>query len=221
VVPTGLRIVLAEDSVLLREGLVELLERFGHRVVAAVGDADRLLVAVGEHRPDVVVTDMRMPPAFTDEGMRAAVALRASHPDVGILVLTQYVATAYAFELLELGVAAGGGLGYLLKDRVGAVTELVEAVERIAAGSTVVDPDVVRQLLDRRRTDRPLDRLTAREREVLGLMAEGKTNAGIAGALCVSQAAVAKNIGAIFTKLDLSEACGHRRVLAVLSYLRG
>lgn len=202
---------------LLCEGLVELLGRFGHEVVAAVSDVDRLIEAVDEHKPDVVVTDMRMPPGFTDEGMRAAVALRATHPELGILVLTQYVATAYAFELLELG----GGLGYLLKDRVGAVTELVEAVERIAAGSTVVDPDIVRQLLKRQQQSSPLDRLTPREREVLGLMAEGKTNAAIAADLCVSQAAVAKNIGAIFTKLDLSEANGHRRVLAVLSHLRG
>ncbi|GAA4545293.1 response regulator transcription factor [Amycolatopsis samaneae] len=215
-----LRIVLAEDAVLLREGLIELLGRFGHQVVAAVDDAEGLLTAVDETRPDVVVTDVRMPPGFTDEGLQAAVALRDRYSEVGILVLTQYVATAYAFELLESGVRCGGGLGYMLKDRVGAVTEFIGAVERIADGGTVIDPDVVRQLLRRQQKNHPVDRLTLREREVLALMAEGRNNAAIAAELGVSQAAVAKNIGNVFVKLNLSEASGHRRVLAVLSYLR-
>nr|QEO73609.1 LuxR family DNA-binding response regulator [uncultured bacterium] len=214
-----LRIVLAEDDVLLREGLAELLGRFGHRVVATVGDAEGLIAAVESARPDVVVTDVRMPPDFGDEGIRAAVELRRRYMDLGVLVLSQYVAPAYAVDLLEGG-GSEAGLGYLLKDRVGAVVEFIDAVERIAGGGTVIDPQVVRRLLERKREDQPLERLTAREREVLGEMAEGKTNAGIAAALDVSQAAVAKHIGAIFTKLGLGEADGHRRVLAVLTHLR-
>nr|QEO73562.1 LuxR family DNA-binding response regulator [uncultured bacterium] len=212
--------MLAEDGVLLREGLAELLSRFGHRVVAAVGDAEGLIDAVESARPDVVVTDVRMPPDFGDEGIRAAVELRRRHPDLGVLVLSQYVAPAYAVDLLEGGGGSEAGLGYLLKDRVGAVVEFIDAVERIAGGGTVIDPQVVRRLLERKREDQPLERLTAREREVLGEMAEGKTNAGIASALNVSQAAVAKHIGAIFAKLGLGEADGHRRVLAVLTHLR-
>jgi DNA-binding NarL/FixJ family response regulator len=219
---TGLRVVLAEDSVLLREGLAAVLERFGHHVVAAVGDADALTAAVDEHEPDIMVTDVRMPPRYADEGLRAAVELRSRHPGLGVLVLTQYVAATYAFELLESdGRRRAGGLGYLLKNRVGAVREFIDAVERIAGGDAVIDPEVVRQLLHRERTSSLLDRLTAREREVLALMAEGRANAAIAERLCVSAAAVAKYIGAIFTKLDLSGAEGHHRVLAVLTYLRG
>nr|WP_202470782.1 response regulator transcription factor [Streptomyces sp. SID8377] len=216
-VDRALRVVLAEDSVLLRDGLTGLLERCGHRVVAAVGDADALVAAVGEHSPDVVVTDVRMPPGFQDEGLRAAVRLRRERPALPVLVLSQYVQRSYAGELLDSG--DGKGLGYLLKDRVGQVEEFVEALGEVAAGGTVVDPEVVRQLLRRRRD--PLERLTPREREVLALVAEGRSNAAIARALVVSEAAVGKHIGSILTKLDLPPAEEtHRRVLAVLAYLR-
>ncbi|MEU1542434.1 response regulator transcription factor [Actinacidiphila glaucinigra] len=209
--------MLAEDSVLLRDGLTGLLERCGHRVVAAVGDADALVAAVGEHSPDVVVTDVRMPLGFQDEGLRAAVRLRRERPALPVLVLSQYVQRSYAGELLDSG--DGKGLGYLLKDRVGQVEEFVEALGEVAAGGTVVDPEVVRQLLRRRRD--PLERLTPREREVLALVAEGRSNAAIARALVVSEAAVGKHIGSILTKLDLPPAEEtHRRVLAVLAYLR-
>jgi DNA-binding NarL/FixJ family response regulator len=210
--------VIAEDAVLLREGLVGLLARFDHEVVAAVADGPTLIAAVTEHRPDIVVTDVRMPPTHTDEGVRAAVALRRDHPDLPVLVLSQYVAHVYAATLLES--SGRGGVGYLLKDRVGRVAEFVDAVERVAAGGCVIDPEVVRQLLHRRRD--PLARLTPREREVLALMAEGRANAAIARSLVVSEAAVAKHINAIFGKLDLA-ASGedHRRVRAVVAYLRG
>ncbi|MEU8813462.1 response regulator transcription factor [Actinoplanes sp. NPDC048796] len=213
-----MRIVLAEDAALMRAGLVSLLEGLGHTVVAAVGDGDAMMVAAREHRPDLVVTDVRMPPGFTDEGLRAAVTLRAGDPSAAVLVLSQYAATAYAAELL--GPSGQAGVGYLLKDRIGEIADFSDAVSRVAAGETVIDPDVVRQLLDRRRTTNPLDRLTAREREVLELMAEGHNNPSIARALGISDAAVAKHIGNIFTKLDLPDADGHRRVLAVLTYLR-
>ncbi|GAA3250082.1 response regulator transcription factor [Nonomuraea helvata] len=209
--------MIAEDAVLLREGLVGLLERFGHTVAASVGDAPALLAAVAEHRPDAVVTDVRMPPGFSDEGLRAALELRERHPELAVLVLSQYVEQTYAAELLESG--AGAGIGYLLKDRIGDVREFVEALDRVAAGGTVVDPEVVRQLLRRRRD--PLARLTPREQQVLGLIAEGRTNASIAKELFVTEAAVAKHIANIFAKLDLPpESDGHRRVLAVLAYLR-
>ncbi|MFF9161730.1 response regulator [Streptomyces longwoodensis] len=212
-----LRVVLAEDGVLLRDGLTALLERFGHRVVAAVGDAPALLDAVRAHDPDVVVTDVRMPPGFTDEGLNAAVRLRGERPGLPVLVLSQYVQRAYAAELLDSG--DGTGVGYLLKDRVGQVTEFVDALDEVAAGGTVVDPEVVRQLLRRRRD--PLERLTPREREVLALVAEGRSNGAVARALVVSEAAVGKHIGSILTKLDLPPAQDvHRRVLAVLAYLR-
>ncbi|GAA2900396.1 DNA-binding response regulator [Actinoplanes cyaneus] len=210
--------MLAEDATLMRAGLVSLLEGLGHTVVAAVGDGDAMMAAAREHRPDLVVTDVRMPPGFTDEGLRAAVTLRAGDPGAAVLVLSQYAATAYAAELL--GPSGRAGVGYLLKDRVGEVADFSDAVSRVAAGETVIDPDVVRQLLNRPRTTNPLDRLTAREREVLGQMAEGHNNPSIARTLGISDAAVAKHIGNIFTKLDLPETDGHRRVLAVLTYLR-
>jgi DNA-binding NarL/FixJ family response regulator len=212
-----MRVVIAEDSVLLREGLGQILDRFGHQVVAAVADAPGLARAVGEHRPDIVVTDVRMPPGFRDEGLRAALALRERHPGLPVLVLSQYVEQSYAADLLQ----TGGGVGYLLKDRVGEVTEFVDALDRVAAGGTVIDPEVVRGLLARRGAGSPLERLTAREREVLALMAEGRSNGGIARALMVSEAAVIKHVGSIFTKLDLHQTPDdHRRVLAVVAHLR-
>ncbi|MGW4638860.1 response regulator [Sphaerisporangium sp. NPDC004334] len=213
-----LRVAIAEDVVLLREGLAGLLERFGHQVVASVGDAGALLDAVREHEPDIVVMDVRMPPDFTDEGVRAALALRADRPRTAVLLLSQYVEQTYAAELLDMG--TGAGIGYLLKDRVGDVRDFVDALERVAAGGTIVDPEVVRQMLGRRRA--PLARLTPREREVLGLIAEGRSNAAIARRLVVTEAAVSKHIAGILAKLDLPPAeDDHRRVLAVLTYLRG
>nr|WP_202557525.1 response regulator transcription factor [Streptomyces sp. SID5789] len=212
-----LRVVLAEDSVLLRDGLTGLLARCGHQVVAAVGDAEALVAAAAEHTPDVVVTDVRMPPGFQDEGLHAAVRLRERSPALPVLVLSQYVQRTYAAELLDSG--DGTGVGYLLKDRVGQVEEFVEALTEVADGGTVVDPEVVRQLLRRRRD--PLERLTPREREVIALVAEGRSNAAVARQLVVSEAAVGKHIGNILTKLDLPPATDtHRRVLAVLAYLR-
>lgn len=213
-----LRIVLAEDAALLREGLVGILERAGHRVVAAVGDADALLAYVARELPDVVVTDIRMPPTHTDEGLRAAARIHAEHPEIAVMVLSAYVAEAYVPELLDS--TPGGGVGYLLKDRVGHVREFLDSLDRVAAGETVVDPQVVRQLLGRRRDDGPLASLTDREREVLALMAEGRTNASIAAELVVSEAAVRKHVGSIFAKLRLDPA-SDRRVSAVLAYLRG
>lgn len=202
---------------LLREGLVGLLTRCGHEVVAAVGDAKALVAAVEEHAPDIVVTDVRMSPAFQDEGLHAAVRLREKRPTLPVLVLSQYVQRTYASELLDTG--DGSGIGYLLKDRVGQVEEFVDALCEVADGGTVVDPEVVRQLLRRRRD--PLERLTPREREVLALIAEGRSNGAIARELVVSEAAVGKHIGSILAKLDLPPAdATHRRVLAVLAYLR-
>jgi DNA-binding NarL/FixJ family response regulator len=214
-----LRIVLADDSVLLREGLVALLSRVGHDVVAAVGDATAMAEAVVEHRPDIVVADVRMPPTFTDEGLRAALALRRQHPRLPVLVLSQYIATGYAVQLLKP--ADTRAVGYLLKDRVGKVSEFVDAVERVATGGCVIDPQVIRQLIALRHD--PLTRLTPREREVLSLMAEGRSNAAITQALTITEKAVSKHIGSIFTKLDLPAESGgdHRRVRAVLTYLHG
>jgi DNA-binding NarL/FixJ family response regulator len=215
-----LKVALADDAVLLREGLIGLLERFGHTVVSAVGDADGLVAGVHQHRPDIVLTDVRMPPTFSDEGLRAALALRQAYPEMAILVLSQYVEQTYAVELLDSDRESVGGVGYLLKDRIGDVEEFADALIRVADGATVVDPEVVRQLLRRRRD--PLARLTARELEVLALMAEGRSNAAIARTLVVTEAAVGKHIGSILTKLDLPPAeDDHRRVLAVLAYLRG
>jgi DNA-binding NarL/FixJ family response regulator len=212
------RVVIAEDGVIVREGIAGMLRHFGHEVVAAVADAPALLAAVAGHRPDVVVTDVRMPPGFSDEGLQAAIALRAADPDLPVLVLSQYVEQTYAAELLDSGHTAG--VGYLLKDRIGDVAEFVDALVRVAAGRTVVDPEVVRQLLGRRRD--PLARLTPREREVLALMAEGRSNTAIARTLVVSEAAVAKHIGSLLAKLDLPpDVDDHRRVRAVLAFLRG
>lgn len=219
----GLRIVLAEDAALLREGLVAILERAGHQVVAAVSDADALLAHVAHARPELVITDIRMPPTHTDEGLRAAARIRAEHPGIAVMVLSAYVAEAYVPELLDATVpdgGAGGGVGYLLKDRVGHVREFLDSVARVAGGETVVDPQVVRQLLGRRHDDGQLAALTDREREVLALMAEGRTNGSIATELVVSEAAVRKHVGNIFAKLRLDPA-SDRRVSAVLAYLRG
>jgi DNA-binding NarL/FixJ family response regulator len=211
--------VIAEDAVLLREGLVHLLRRFGHQVLAAVGDGPALLAAAREHRPDLVITDVRMPPGQADEGLRTAHLLQSEQPCLAVLVLSQYVEQTFAEELLD-DRRDSAGTGYLLKERIGDVEEFADAVTRVAAGATVVDPEVVRQLLARRRD--PLDRLTPREREVLALMAEGRSNAAIARRLVVTEAAVAKHIASILMKLDLPPAApdDHRRVLAVLAYLR-
>ncbi|MGI5290791.1 response regulator [Nonomuraea polychroma] len=213
-----LRIVLAEDALLLREGLAALLARFGHQVVAAAGDPDALSAAVAEQSPDIVVTDVRMPPTFTDEGLRAAVALRHAKPGLPVLILSQYVATAYAAKLLES--TNDGGIGYLLKDRILEVREFVDGVERLAVGGCVIDPEVVRHLITRHHD--PLTRLTPREREILALMAEGRSNTAITNELRVSEKVVGKHINAIFTKLDLPPTAtdDHRRVRAVLMYLR-
>ncbi|MDI6412400.1 response regulator [Streptomyces albus] len=216
------RVVIAEDSVLLREGLTRLLTDRGYEVVAGVGDGDALVrtvdeLAAREELPDVVVADVRMPPTHTDEGVRAAVLLRGRHPELGVLVLSQYVEEQYATELLA---ASSRGVGYLLKDRVADVREFVEAVGRVAGGGTALDPEVVAQLLGRSRKQDALAGLTPREREVLGLMAEGRTNSAIAGELVVSAGAVEKHISNIFLKLGLPQSdADHRRVLAVLRYL--
>jgi DNA-binding NarL/FixJ family response regulator len=213
-----MRVVIAEDSVLLREGLGGLLARFGFDVVAAVGDADALLKAVARARPDLVVTDVRMPPGFTDEGLRAAVALRVTDPDLPVVALSQYVQHSYAADLLGSG--QGRAIGYLLKDRVADVAEFAATLRRVAAGETVVDPEVVRQLMQRRRD--PLDQLSPREHEVLALVAEGHSNAAIARILALTEAGVGKHIGNVLTKLNLPVSDDtNRRVLAVLAYLRG
>jgi DNA-binding NarL/FixJ family response regulator len=212
-----MRVVIAEDAALMREGLVGLLTDRGHEVCAAVADADALLAAVAEHRPDVAVVDVRMPPTHTDEGVRAALKLREDFPDTGVLVLSQYIETRYASQLLA-GRAAG--VGYLLKDRVADVADFVDALTRVATGGTALDPEVVSQLLGARRRATGLAELTPREREVLGLMAEGRSNAGIASALVVTGGVVEKHVANIFGKLGLPPAEGdNRRVLAVLRYL--
>lgn len=211
-----MRVVIAEDSVLLRAGLIKLLETSGFEVAAAVGDAEALLAAVEEHRPDAVIADVRMPPGHSDEGVRAALVIRRQWPDVAVLLLSQYVEERYAADLLAANTSR---VGYLLKDRVADVSAFIDALRRVAAGETALDPEVVAQLLLRRRSD-PLDRLTPRERDVLALMAEGRSNSGIAEALVVSDSAVAKHINNIFAKLDLRGAdADHRRVLAVLRFL--
>lgn len=212
-----MRVTLAEDSTLLREGLVRLLAEEGHDVVAAVGDAAALLAAVAADRPDVVVVDVRMPPTHTDEGLRAALEIRRRWPGVAVLVLSQYVQKRYATELIT---GDGGGVGYLLKDRVAQVDEFLEALDRVAEGGAAFDPEVVRRLLARSSHADPLSRLTPRERDVLDHMAQGRTNASIAAHLHVSQSAIEKHVNAIFDKLDLHAGSGFsRRVLAVLRYL--
>jgi DNA-binding NarL/FixJ family response regulator len=212
-----MRVVIAEDAALFREGLARLIADRGHEVVAAVGDAGALIEAVAAHEPDVAVADIRMPPTHTDEGLRAAIELRRDHPGTGVLVLSQYVETRYAARLLE-GNAAG--VGYLLKDRVADVAEFADALTRVAAGGTALDPEVVSQLVRVSRHASGVATLTARERDVLSLMAEGRSNAGIAAALVVSAGVVEKHVASIFGKLGLppSEA-DNRRVLAVLRYL--
>ncbi|WP_344580839.1 response regulator transcription factor [Streptomyces lunalinharesii] len=217
-----MRVVIAEDSVLLREGLTRLLTDRGHEVVAGVGDGEALLKTVADLAgagtpPDVVVADVRMPPTHTDEGVRAALRLRRDHPGIGVLVLSQYVEEQYATELLA---GSTRGIGYLLKDRVAEVREFVDAVVRVARGGTALDPEVVAQLLSRSRKQDALAHLTPREREVLGLMAEGRTNSAIARQLVVSDGAVEKHVSNIFLKLGLTPSDGdHRRVLAVLTHL--
>ena len=214
-----LRVVVADDSVLLREGLIRLLTENGHEVVAAVGDGPALVDAIGTHRPDVSVVDVRMPPSHTDEGLRAAVQARRLVARSPILVLSQYVEVSYADDLLADG---AGAVGYLLKDRVVAVGEFLDAVARVASGGTVLDPDVVAQLLVRRRRDDPLRQLTPREQEVLASMAEGRSNTNIARTLVITDGAVEKHVTNIFAKLGLPpDGEQHRRVLAVLAYLRG
>ncbi len=212
-----MRVVIAEDAALMREGLIGLLADRGHQVCAAVTDADALLAAVAEHQPDVAVVDIRMPPTHTDEGLRAALVLRRDHPGTGILVLSQYIETRYAARLLT-GNAAG--VGYLLKDRVADVADFVDALARVAAGGTALDPEVVSQLLGARRDAHGLASLTRREHEVLALMAEGRSNTGIATALTITGGVVEKHVANIFTKLGLPQTEGdNRRVLAVLRYL--
>jgi DNA-binding NarL/FixJ family response regulator len=209
--------VVADDSVLLRDGVVRLLGDAGIDVLAAVGDGDALIAAVAEHRPDIALVDVRMPPTHTDEGIRAALAIRSAQPDVAVLVLSQYVEERYATELLS---GETSGVGYLLKDRVVDVEDFIVAVRRVAAGGSAVDAEVVRQLLGRTSRTSELERLTPREHEVLGLMAEGMSNAGIAEQLVVSLGAVEKHISNVFTKLDLPQIeHAHRRVLAVLTFL--
>jgi DNA-binding NarL/FixJ family response regulator len=214
----GLRIVVADDAVLLREGLVRLLAEDGHQVVAAVGDGPALVDAVLTHRPDVSVVDVRMPPTHTDEGLRAAITVRSRLPGTPLLVLSQYVEASYAADLLADG---SGAVGYLLKDRVAKVGEFLDALRRVAGGATVLDPQVVAQLLAVQRREPALEALTPRERELLALMAEGHSNTAIASRLMVSASAVEKHIGNVFAKLGLPpDDSQHRRVLAVLRYLR-
>jgi DNA-binding NarL/FixJ family response regulator len=212
-----MRIVIAEDSVLLRAGLTRLLGDAGEEIIAAVGDGEALIEAVERHHPDLAIVDVRMPPTQTDEGLRAAIAIRERWPEVAVLVLSQYVEERYAAELLA---GHTSGVGYLLKDRVADMSEFVSAVRRVGAGGTALDPEVVSQILVRSRRQDPLERLTPREREVLSLMAEGRSNAAVAERLYLSASAVEKHVSSIFGKLDLPPAeQDHRRVLAVLQWL--
>jgi DNA-binding NarL/FixJ family response regulator len=211
-------VIVAEDSVLLREGIARLLDERGFEVVGQAGDADDLLRKVGAHKPDVAVVDIRMPPTNTDDGLRAALRIRGQHPDTGVLVLSAYVEEAYALELVA---DSASGLGYLLKDRVADVDGFVDAVRRVGEGGSALDPEVVSRLVGRSRRDDPLEALTPREREVLELMAEGRSNAAIAERLVITERAVEQHVTSIFSKLDLTPAPeDHRRVLAVLTFLR-
>ncbi|HEX5470051.1 MAG TPA: response regulator transcription factor [Gaiellaceae bacterium] len=213
-----MRVVLAEDSVLLREGVARILGEAGFDVVGQAGNADELMLKVRSYSPDVAIVDIRMPPSHTDEGLRAAQEIRERHPTVGVLVLSQYVEPSYAMELLA---ESAEGVGYLLKDRISDVREFADAVRRVGEGGSALDPTIVSQLVGRRRRDDPIDQLTPREREVLGLMAEGRSNSGIAEQLVVTERAVEKHVTSIFSKLRLPAASeDHRRVLAVLAYLR-
>jgi DNA-binding NarL/FixJ family response regulator len=213
-----MRVVVADDSVLLREGVVRLLEENGFEVVGQAGDADDLIRKVRAHKPDVAVVDIRMPPTNTDDGLRAALEIRAELPDTGVLVLSQYVEEGYALDLVG---ESAGGVGYLLKDRVADVDRFVDSVRRVADGGSALDPEVVSQLVGRARRDDPLDELTPREREVLELMAEGRSNNAIAEQMIVTERAVEKHVTSIFGKLGLAPAPeDHRRVLAVLAFLR-
>ena len=213
-----MRVVLAEDSVLLREGVARLLEDQGFDVVAQTGTAEDLMLKVRSYSPNVVIVDIRMPPTHTDEGLRAAQEIRSTYPDVGVLVLSQYVEATYAMELLS---ESAEGVGYLLKDRVSDVGEFAAAVRRVGEGGSALDPAIVSQLVGRRRRDDPIDQLTPREREVLEHMAQGRSNQGIADQLVVTERAVEKHVTSIFGKLRLAHAPeDHRRVLAVLTYLR-
>jgi len=212
-----MRIVIAEDAAVIRAGLAEILTERGHEIVAAVGDAEALKDAVAARQPDVAIVDVRMPPSHTDEGLRAAIAIRRAHPGVGILVFSQYIETRYAADLLAM---RSGGVGYLLKDRVANVAEFTDAITRIAGGGTALDPEVVSGLLNASRHASALSTLTAREHDVLALMAEGRSNIAIADRIAVSERAVEKHISNIFTKLGLPPSdSDHRRVLAVLAYL--
>jgi DNA-binding NarL/FixJ family response regulator len=212
------RVVVAEDSVLLREGIARLLGERGFEVVGQAADAEDLMRKVGAHRPDIAIVDIRMPPTNTDDGLRAALRIRGEHPDTGVLVLSAYVEETYALELISDSAA---GIGYLLKDRIADVDAFVDAVRRVAAGGSALDPEVVARLVGRSRREDPLESLTPREREVLELMAEGRTNAAIAESLVVTERAVEKHVTSIFGKLDLVPAAeDHRRVLAVLTFLR-
>jgi DNA-binding NarL/FixJ family response regulator len=215
-----MRIVIAEDTAVLRAGLAEILVDRGHEVAAAVGDAEALRAAVAEHRPDVIVVDVRMPPSYTDEGLRAAIAIRREHPGTGVLVFSQYIETRHAADLLGTGAGGAAGVGYLLKDRVADVEEFVDALSRVAAGGTALDPQVVTQMLRVSRRADGLAALTPRELDVLAQMAEGRSNGGIAEALVISERAVEKYVSNIFSKLGLAPSdADHRRVLAVLRYL--
>jgi DNA-binding NarL/FixJ family response regulator len=218
-VSAPVRVVIGEDDVLLREGIVRLLAEAGFEVVAQAGDAEDLLRKSLAHKPDVVVADVQMPPGHGDDGLRAALEVRRQHPEIGVLVLSQFYEEQYALDLIG---EHPEGVGYLLKERVGDVEAFVEALARVAAGGSALDPEVVGRMLGRRRTHGPLDRLSPRERDVLAAMAEGKSNQGIAEELVVTQAAVEKHVTGIFQKLDLGPTpTEHRRVLAVLAYLRG
>jgi DNA-binding NarL/FixJ family response regulator len=216
-----MRVVIAEDSAVIRAGLAEVLVAHGQEVVAAVGNAEDLRVAVVQHRPAAAIVDVRMPPTYTDEGIRAAIAIHREHPDTGVLVFSQYIETRHAADLL--GASSGGtaaGVGYLLKDRVGDVNEFIDALARVAAGGTALDPEVVAQLIRASRRTDGLGALTPRENDVMALMAEGRSNGAIGNALVISERAVEKHVGGIFTKLDLTQSdTDHRRVLAVLRYL--